>query len=344
VGRVDPNNWARHKPRKQWVDIDPKQLGWSQLNIFSSSLSGEPKHLGWAITDPAQEWIIFRTWTVSSRSACNFVVADGRVKWEATLWRRRSCCHWLGVKLTEVLVEEMVAVLVAGGGGRKMKKQKKKICRGEREDLAVATPSPVRIWVRGEAETPSVGGGEMFLWDLQGLKKQRGEREEREPLDGRKTGEGADFLRCLDPNFSSLKPWNPPLFIGGGKGQSCLCRGKIFSPWFDWKNPNRRFKVCTLNCQIWQSKAAWVGYFRPVTGAVLMFIGLNGWYSEIEGFQVTILVHVLSILGDIRGIKCTCKTAPRAPFKGKTVSSDQATRHLISSCFYTQNYAVLGLN
>jgi len=103
-------------------------------------------------------------------------------------------------------VEEMVAVLVAGGGGRKMKKQKKKICRGEREDLAVATPSPVRIWVRGEAETPSVGGGEMFLWDLQGLKKQRGEREEREPLDGRKTREGADFLRCLDPNFSSLKP------------------------------------------------------------------------------------------------------------------------------------------
>jgi len=34
-----------------------------------------------------------------------------------------------------------------------------------------------------------------------------------------------------------------------------------------------------------------------------MLIGLNGPYSGIKGFQVTILVHVLSILGDIRGIK-----------------------------------------
>jgi hypothetical protein len=44
------------------------------------------------------------------------------------------------VKSAEVLVEEMVAVLAACGGGRKKKKQKKKICRGEREDLAVAAP------------------------------------------------------------------------------------------------------------------------------------------------------------------------------------------------------------
>jgi hypothetical protein len=42
------------------------------------------------------------------------------------------------VKLAEVLVEEMVAVLAAYGGGRKKKKQKTKICRGEREDLTVA--------------------------------------------------------------------------------------------------------------------------------------------------------------------------------------------------------------
>ena len=33
------------------------------------------------------------------------------MKSEATLRRRRSCCHWPGVELAEVLVEEMVAVL-----------------------------------------------------------------------------------------------------------------------------------------------------------------------------------------------------------------------------------------
>jgi hypothetical protein len=72
------------------------------------------------------------------RSACNFAVVDGGVKWEATLRRRRSYCYWPDVKLAEVLVEEMVAVLAACGGGRKKKKQKTKICRGEREDLTVA--------------------------------------------------------------------------------------------------------------------------------------------------------------------------------------------------------------
>jgi Na+-transporting NADH:ubiquinone oxidoreductase subunit NqrF len=62
----------------------------------------------------------------------------GGVKWEATLRRRRSCCRWPGEKLAEVLVEEMVTVLAACGGGRKKKMQKKRICREEREDLAVA--------------------------------------------------------------------------------------------------------------------------------------------------------------------------------------------------------------
>ena len=78
--------------------------------------------------------------------------------------------------------------------------------------------------------------------------------------------------------FGRLWTWNPPPFIGSGRGQFCLHRGKISSPWFDWKYPNHWFKVCTLNCQIWQSKAARVGYFRPVTGAFLMFIGLNERY------------------------------------------------------------------
>jgi hypothetical protein len=31
-----------------------------------------------------------------------------------------------------------------------------------------------------------------------------------------------DFLSTLAFDFSFLKPWNPPLFIGGEKGMFCL--------------------------------------------------------------------------------------------------------------------------
>jgi len=108
----------------------------------------------------------------------------------------------------------------------------------------------VRIWVRGEVETPTVGGGGMFLWSLQGLKKQRGEREKREHCWKKKTGEKLIFWLILDPIFSSLRPSNPPLFISGGRGQSRLHRGKISA--LDWvgKDPNRWFKVASLSCQI----------------------------------------------------------------------------------------------
>jgi hypothetical protein len=29
------------------------------------------------------------------------------------------------------------------------------------------------------------------------------------------------------------------------------------------KDPNKWFKVVTMNCKIWQLKAAWVGLFEP---------------------------------------------------------------------------------
>ena len=64
----------------------------------------------------------------------------------------------------------------------------------------------MRIWVRREAETPSVGGGGMFLWGLQGLKKQREREREERTLAGRKTGEKLIFWLILDPLFSSLMP------------------------------------------------------------------------------------------------------------------------------------------
>jgi len=60
----------------------------------------------------------------------------------------------------------------------------------------------------------------------------------------------AGFWLTLDPIFSSLGPLNPPLFIGGGRGQSCLHWGKISALDSDGKDLNRWFKVGIMSCQI----------------------------------------------------------------------------------------------
>jgi hypothetical protein len=46
----------------------------------------------------------------------------------------------------------------------------------------------------------------MFLWGLQGLKKQREREREERTLAGRKTGEKLIFWLILDPLFSSVMP------------------------------------------------------------------------------------------------------------------------------------------
>jgi hypothetical protein len=53
---------------------------------------------------------------------------------------------------------------------KKEEEQKKKICRGRGKTSRWLPLSPVRIWVRGEAEKSSVCGGERLLWGLQQLK------------------------------------------------------------------------------------------------------------------------------------------------------------------------------
>jgi len=81
------------------------------------------------------------------------------------------------------------------------------------------------------------------------------EREER-TLAGRKTGEKLVFWLILDPIFSSLRPSNPPLFIGGGRGQSFLQWRKISAIDSDGKDLNRWLKVGMVHCQIVKSAAA----------------------------------------------------------------------------------------
>ena len=46
--------------------------------------------------------------------------------------------------------------------GVKHRRKKKKVCRGERKEFATAILPLVRIWVRGEVESSSIGEGERF--------------------------------------------------------------------------------------------------------------------------------------------------------------------------------------
>jgi len=75
-------------------------------------------------------------------------------------------------------------------------------------------------------------------------------------LEEKKTGEKLLFWLILDPIFSSLRPSNPPLFIGGGRGKSCLQWRKISALDSDGKDPNRWLKVDMVHCQIVKSAAA----------------------------------------------------------------------------------------
>jgi hypothetical protein len=67
--------------------------------------------------------------------------------------------------------------LIAGDERRKVAKE-----RGSA--VAVAVLPLVRIWIRREAASSSVGGGERCLWGLQGLKTRWGEKEGRKMLAG----------------------------------------------------------------------------------------------------------------------------------------------------------------
>ena len=78
------------------------------------------------------------------------------------------------------------------------------------------------------------------------------EKEER-GLCRKKTGDEAGFFRFLDPNFSSLRPSNPPLFIGRGREQYFLHWRKIAALDSDGKDPNRWLKVGMVHYQIVKS-------------------------------------------------------------------------------------------
>ena len=133
--------------------------------------------------------------------------------------------------------------------GKKKKMQKKRICREEREDLAVAVP------IAGEDLGWWEGWDAVCWWrrnvsvgSLRAEEATRREREER-TLAGRKTREKLVFWLILNLIFSSLGPSNPPLFIGGERRQSFSCWGKISALDSLGKDSNRWLKVGMVHCQ-----------------------------------------------------------------------------------------------
>jgi hypothetical protein len=152
------------------------------------------------------------------------------------------------------------------------------------------------------------------------LQKADGERWKME------TGGEAGFLRFLDPIFSSLRPSNPPLFIGGGRGQSCLQWRKISALDSDGKDPNRWLKLGMVHCQIVKCAAAGCLSW-PLWGGA----------TSKEGCLVINFVQVLANLVHVKCIKCTCKGDDWTRFSGKIrkiMNSDQTTRRLIPFVFF----------
>jgi len=119
--------------------------------------------------------------------------------------RRRRRQHreeevaWRGGLGCDEVVRLMAQGVSAVGGRRKGCRRKESAEKRGKTSWELCL-SLMRIWVGGEAETPSVGGGGRFLWGLQGLKKQR-DRERRENVGWKKNRGEAGFLGYFEPDF-----------------------------------------------------------------------------------------------------------------------------------------------
>jgi hypothetical protein len=113
----------------------------------------------------------------------------------------------------------------------------------------------------------------------------------------------------LDPIFSSFRPSNPPLFIGGGRGQSCLYWRKIAALDSNGKDPNHWLKSAAAGCLSWP---LW-------GGATSVYLIVSQWrpYPDVEGCLVINFMQGLANLVDVRCIKCTCKLGDWTSFFGK---------------------------
>jgi hypothetical protein len=185
----------------------------------------------------------------------------GRGRKGGNLQRGERRSQWL---ITDTVVAgrwswQHVVVLVAqdGAGGRDVdgeeRKKKKKIYSGEKEERKERRETRCLL-VQEKGLCGGVDGGRPVMVVVV-AKGHGGERKKKEDCAEKKTGDEAGFFFILDPNFSSLRPSNPPLFIGSGRGQYFLHWRKIAALDSDGKDPNRWLKVGMVHCQIVKSAA-----------------------------------------------------------------------------------------
>jgi hypothetical protein len=118
--------------------------------------------------------------------------------------------------------------------------------RGERRD--VCSTIGKRLLVQEKGFCGGTGGGKTSDGVLPVVAVEEGERKTEKQREMAETGKRLIFWLILDPILSSLRPSNPPLFISGGRGQSCLQWRKISALDSDEKDPNRWLKVGMVHC------------------------------------------------------------------------------------------------
>jgi len=188
-------------------------VGWAEIGPTKLALLGggpdQPNHLGWAGADPAHPKVYYmQNVNYSSRSACsrNGCRNGGRRssgsldKGVSAVIRRLSWWFWWQIW------EERWPESITGEGRRILQRWE----RGRNGDCFKRGGG----WlVVGLATCGGAGGSSGWWLEQQG---ERGKRENSLQKRKREKQRGvAGFLSNLDPILSSLRPSNPPLFIGG---------------------------------------------------------------------------------------------------------------------------------
>jgi hypothetical protein len=97
--------------------------------------------------------------------------------------------------------------LVSGGGGRSLQMRERTLWW------------PLLIWGGQLTACGGDGGGQV---DGESVGGWRSRWREKIAVEAKPGGDWFFFLSTLDLIFSFLRPWNPPLFIKGGRWIFCL--------------------------------------------------------------------------------------------------------------------------